>query len=89
MTDSTELKVYVKPGCPWCIGVTAYLRNEGYEFSEIDVLASEKAYEEMQKLSGQTMTPTLTFGELLLADAGVPELKKWLKSHAITAEMTQ
>lgn len=89
MSDPNELRVFIKPGCPWCIGVTSHLKNEGFEFSEIDVLASEKAMEEMKSLSGQTMTPTLTFGEHLLADAGVPELKKWLKQTGITAAMTQ
>ena len=88
MSEPQELTVYIKPGCPWCIGVTAHLRNEGYEFSEIDVLASDKAMTEMKELSGQSLTPTLTFGEHLLADAGVPELKKWLKKNEITPEMT-
>ncbi|MFT5465677.1 MAG: glutaredoxin [Verrucomicrobiales bacterium] len=89
MTEPNELMVYFKPGCPWCIGVISHLKNEGFEFSEIDVLASEKAMEEMTSLSGQTLTPTLKLGELVLADAGVPELKKWLKKNSITAEMTQ
>lgn len=89
MSEPNDLIVYIKPGCPWCVGVVSHLKNEGYEFSEVDVLASEKAFEEMEKLSGQTLTPTLKFAELVLADAGVPELKKWLKKNAITPEMTK
>ncbi len=83
MIDSNELTVYVKPGCPWCIGVTSHLQNLGYEFSEIDVLGNEKHFKEMEDISGQTLAPTVVYGDHVLADCGVPELKKFLKHHDI------
>ena len=85
---ANELKVYIKPGCPWCVGVTSYLQNENYEFLEIDVLASDKAMEEMEEVSGQTLAPTVTYGDLVVADCGVPELKKFLRTNEITPAMT-
>ncbi len=81
--DPNELTVYSKPGCPWCIGVTSYLQNLGYEFNEIDVLSSEKQFQTMVELSGQTLAPTVVYGDHVLADCGVPELKKFLKHHDI------
>jgi len=34
-----ELKVYVKPGCPWCVQAVAFLRDAGFDFEEIDVIS--------------------------------------------------
>ena len=81
--DLPTMKVYIKPGCPWCIGAIAHLQNEGYDFRQIDVLHSEEAMSEMRELSGQTLAPTLTYGDLLLADFGVPELEAFLDEHGI------
>jgi len=80
-SQSPELLVYIKPGCPWCIGVTSFLQNEGYEFVELDVYASDKAYDEMKRISGQTFAPTIAYGDLVLADCGVKELKRFLREH--------
>ena len=80
---SIPLKVYVKPGCPWCVDVLADLRATGYKFEEINVIADRNAFAEMKRLSGQTLAPTVTFGELILPDCGVPELRAFLKKHEI------
>ncbi len=84
--ENLQLKVYIKPGCPWCISAIAYLENEGYDFTKIDVINSDAAFEEMRELSGQTLAPTMTYGSLLLADFGVPELEKFLDQHGICPE---
>jgi glutaredoxin 3 len=81
--SSVPLKVYVKPGCPWCIQVVADLRANGYAFEQIDVIADRNAFAEMQRLSGQSSAPTVTFGDLVLADCGVPELRAFLQEHGI------
>ena len=81
--ETPRLKVYVKPGCPWCIAAVGHLKNEGYDFDEIDVLNHPEKFEEMERLSGQTFAPTLTYGDLLLADFGVPELEAFLDEHVI------
>ena len=80
-TEAPTLKVYVKPGCPWCVDAIAYLNKEGYDFEEIDVFADPEKFDEMQRLSGQGCAPTMTCGDLLLADFGVPELKVFLEEH--------
>ena len=84
--EDLQLKIYIKPGCPWCISAIAYLENEGYDFTKIDVINSDAAFEEMRELSGQTLAPTMTYGSLLLADFGVPELEKFLDEHGICPE---
>lgn len=84
MSDSPELVVYSKPGCPWCVDAIAYLNRERYAFEEIDVISNPDQFEEMRRLSGQSCAPTLTFGELLLADFDVDEMKEFFEEHGIT-----
>ena len=76
-------KVYSKPGCPWCVEVINYLRDGDYLFEEIDVTADSDAFREMQNLSGQSSSPTMTVGDLLLADFGVEELVPFLEEHGL------
>lgn len=78
-----QLKVFVKSGCPWCAQVLADLRTNGYAFDQVDVLADPDAYAEMRRISGQSLAPTVTFGDLILADCGVPELRAFLQEHGI------
>ena len=80
---STPLKVYVKPGCPWCLDVVADLRTKGYAFEEINVIADRNAFAEMKRISGQTLAPTVSYGDLILPDCGVPELRSFLAEHGI------
>ena len=77
--------VYVKPGCPWCVDVIHYLEREGFRFETVDVIADREAFAEMRRISGQTSAPTMTAGELMLADFGVDELVDFLNEHDLSA----
>ncbi|MEM7601377.1 MAG: glutaredoxin family protein [Verrucomicrobiota bacterium] len=77
------LNVYLKPGCPWCVDAVAYLNQEGFSFEGIDVIADREKFAEMQQLSGQTCAPTLTYGDLVLADFDVEEMKTFFDKHGI------
>lgn len=83
--EKPEWILYVKTRCPWCVDAVAYLRKHKYTFTEVDVLRDRAAYATMQKISGQTLTPTLVVGDLLLADFGVDELEKFLQKHQLKA----
>lgn len=83
MSAKPELKVYVKPGCPWCTEAVAWLKQAGYDFCVLDVIADPALFDEMRRLSGQGRAPTLTYGDLLLADFGVDELVPFLREHGI------
>ena len=80
---SPELKVYIKPGCPWCVDAIAYLKKNGFEYEELDVISDSDLYDEMRKLSGQSCAPTLTCGDLMLADFDVDEMKVFFAKHEI------
>ena len=77
------MDVYIKPGCPWCVQVEAYLQKGGYEYRAIDVIADDAAFEKMRELFGQTSAPSMTVGDLKLADFGVEELVPFLEEHGI------
>ena len=81
--NSPELKVYIKPGCPWCVDAVAYLKRKGIAFEEIDVISDPEMYAEMRSLSGQSCAPTLTYGDLMLADFDVGEMKAFFAEHGI------
>jgi glutaredoxin 3 len=79
----TRIILYVKPGCPWCRLAEDYLSAHGFQYHRIDVYQDRAAYAEMKKLSGQTFTPTLQIGNLILPDFGPDELEKFLEENSI------
>ena len=79
MSSSSLPVLYIKPGCPWCIEVVAYLREQGIAYREQNVIADASARAEMLKLSGQTKAPTLDWHGTILADFGVDELVPFLR----------
>lgn len=85
MSSETNLVVYIKPGCPWCVDAVAYLKREGFPFEEVDVIADPAQFLHMQKISGQSCAPTLAYGELMLPDFDVDEMVAFFEEHGITA----
>jgi alkyl hydroperoxide reductase subunit F len=82
---STELKLYSREWCSWCIDAKDYLTERGYKFVEIDVGADRAAYEEMKELSDQTYVPTLAVGDgdKVLANFDTNQLEQFLTEHRI------
>ena len=80
---SAPLKLYVKSWCPWCVSARQYLDRHRYSYDEINVSRDPEAYEEMIRLSGQTLAPTLLADGKVLADFGPDELDRFLKTERI------
>ena len=78
--------LYVKTGCPWCIAAEEYLQEKGYEYERFDVRQDAEKFSEMEALSGQTLSPTMSVGDLVLADFGVPELERFLEENEISPD---
>lgn len=78
------MKVFIKPGCPWCVEATRWLEDNDYRFEGVNVLTDASAFAEMRELSGQTKAPTMVMPNgLVLADFGVEELIPFLKENDI------
>jgi glutaredoxin 3 len=81
---ATALKLYIKPGCPWCVMAEDWLQAKGYRYETINVRSDPRLMDEMMRISGQTLAPTLAVGDLVLPDFGPDELAVFLKRHSIT-----
>ena len=55
---TTEIKLYSREWCSWCIDAKEFLTERGYKFTEVDVGQDREAYKEMTELSDQTYVPT-------------------------------
>ena len=80
----TEMRLFCREWCSWCIDAKDYLTERGYQFTEIDVGLDRAAYEEMKELSDQTYVPTLAVGDEVLANFDTDQLEKFLREHGIT-----
>ena len=85
---SHQLEIFIKPGCPWCVDAVAWLKREGYAFTQHDVTADSARFDEMIALTGQRSAPSMRVTgangeELVLADFGVEELVPFLEKHGI------
>ncbi len=75
--------VYIKPGCPWCDDVVAFMRQKNIEYDTVVVSGNRAAMQEMIDLSGQTKAPTMNWEGDVLADFGVEELIPFLKERGV------
>jgi len=76
-----KIRLFVKPYCSWCHKAAAWLDAHQIEYEELDVISDRAAYDEMVKLSGQTLAPVLDADSKILADFGPEELEQfWQKN---------
>jgi glutaredoxin 3 len=75
--------LYIKPGCPWCDDVVAYLAKKRIAVKVMVVSGNREAMQEMIDLSGQSKAPTLDWHGEVLADFGVEELVPFLKERNV------
>jgi glutaredoxin len=81
---ATDITLYSRPWCSWCMDAKEYLTERGYRFTEIDVGKDREAYDDMLELSEQTYVPTLVAGDdLVLANFDTDQLEKFLNEHGI------
>ena len=78
-----NINVYSKSGCPWCIGVTAFLKKYNIQFKEINVTESREAFDEMIKKSGQSKAPVVEIDGHLLIDTDADEVERYLKQQKV------
>jgi glutaredoxin 3 len=79
MSWPTPIRLFIKPGCPWCVQAMAWLDQRRIPYQVLDVIGDPAAWAEMHRLSGQTRAPVLEVGGRVLADFGVPELERFWK----------
>jgi glutaredoxin len=80
---ATELTLYSRDMCSWCMDAEDYLSERGYQFTVVDVGRDREGYEEMTKRSEQTSVPVLTAGDEVLVNFDTDQLEQFLNEHGI------
>lgn len=75
-----SVRLFVKPGCPWCEEAVDWLESNGVKYELLDVIASSEARDEMHELTGQTRAPSIEVDGQVLADFDADELEAWWES---------
>jgi glutaredoxin 3 len=76
-----KVRLFIKPWCGWCGRAMDWLDDHGVDYEVLDVTTDDKAYDEMHRLSGQTLAPVIEVDGKVLADFGPPELASWWKKN--------
>ena len=74
-----KIRLVIKPWCGWCHQVMRWLDERRIPYERLDVSADRGAYDEMRRISGQTLAPVIDVDGKVLADFGPDELAKFWK----------
>lgn len=74
-----SVRLFIKPGCPWCDEAMEWLEGRGIAHETLDVIRDSRARQEMWDLTGQTRAPSIDVDGHVLADFGADELEAWWK----------
>ncbi len=77
--NAKRIRLFIKPYCGWCQRARHWLDSHGAQYETVDVIASEEAFDEMIRLSGQELAPVLEVDGEILADFGPEELAHFWK----------
>ena len=74
-----SVRLFIKPGCPWCHEAIDWLDEHGISYEKLDVIRDANARREMLELTDQTKAPSIDVDGHILADFGADELEAWWK----------
>lgn len=77
MPATPTIRLFIKPGCPWCDEAMDWLNARGIAYQKLDVIRDAAARAEMHELTGQTKAPSIDVDGEILADFGADELEAW------------
>ena len=60
----TQVTIYTKPYCPYCIRAVSLLEKKGIDFTEIEAAFDPEKRAEMMQRSGRTTFPQIFVGDL-------------------------
>jgi glutaredoxin 3 len=76
--------LYVKRGCPYCKAAMEHLDAHQVSYRKVEVRGDAARMKELEKISGQTKTPTLVWDGAVLANFGTDELVDFLAGRQPT-----
>jgi glutaredoxin len=75
----SKIRLFVKPYCGWCDLAVRWLDKRGVSYEVLDVIEDSNAFDEMIRLSGQSLAPVIDVNGEILADFGPEELADFWK----------
>ena len=66
--------LYIRRSCSWCREAVAFFQQHGVDVELRDVNFSPQNMRRMAEISGQSLTPTLEYGDFVISDFSVNEL---------------
>jgi len=83
----TQVTIYTKPYCPYCVRAISLLEKKGVEFTEIEAAFDpEKKQEMLQRSGGRATFPQIFIGEQHIG--GFDDLRK-LDQNGRLAELVE
>lgn len=79
-----SVRLFVKPGCPWCEEAIDWLESNGIKHELLDVTKNAEARDELHELTGQTRAPSIDVDGQVLADFDADELEAWWESSGFS-----
>lgn len=73
------IKVYSTPTCPYCVTLKNFLKENNFQFEDIDVSQNEVAAKEMIDKSGQMGVPVVDIDGEIIVGFDQERIKKLLK----------
>jgi glutaredoxin 3 len=73
------IKVYSTPTCPYCVTLKNFLKENNFQFEDIDVSQNEAAAKEMIDKSGQMGVPVIDIDGEMIVGFDQERIKKLLK----------
>ena len=83
MKSQVKIRLIIKPYCPWCHKAMRWLDEHGVKYETLDVISGRAAFDEMEKLSGQTLAPVIDVDGKILADFGPEQLAIFLEQSKV------
>lgn len=80
MYQPQQARLFIKPYCGWCTQAMDWLDDHGIRYDVLDVIADRAAYDEMVRLSGQSLAPVIQVDGHVLGDFGARELAAFWKT---------
>ncbi len=73
--------LYIKNGCPWCDEAMSWFQQHAVDLEVRDVSKSSASMQRMIEVSGQSLTPTFEYEDLIVADFSIDEFLDELAEH--------
>jgi glutaredoxin len=80
MYQAGQVRLFIKPYCGWCSQAMDWLDQRKIAYQVLDVISDARAYDEMYRLSGQTLAPVIEVDGEVLADFGARELANFWRN---------